>query len=129
MSQDVVRKTLATKVKKMLRYAKNAYIFITAMSYQIDARHMVFRFGGKNLLWKKLVLSGVLVQPRTISTWIRRRKIPLEKFAALVALAHREGWVLRLEDVCHKLKRELEQNDTEKNAGGDSQTANKNLRP
>jgi hypothetical protein len=128
MAQHVARKQLATKGKKMLRYAKNAYIFIPAMSYQIDARHMVFRFGGKNLLWKKLVLSGVLVQPRTISTWIRRRKIPLEKFAALVALAHREGWVLRLEDVCHKLKRELE-NEPEKNAGGDSQTAVKNLRP
>jgi hypothetical protein len=89
---------------------------------------MVFRFGGKNLLWKKLVLAGVLVQPRTISTWVRRRKIPLDKFAALVALAHNEGWSLRLEDVCHKLKRELE-NEPKKNEGRDSQTANQNLRP
>jgi hypothetical protein len=99
---------------------------IGAMSYTINGRRVVNSFGGVKNLWKKLLFHGVLVQPRTLAKWIEKGKIPLDKFCALVSIAHKEGWSLRLEDMCPRLKTELQQNDTETNTLRDIEAERQN---
>ncbi len=64
----------------------------------IDVRKVIKRFGGRTILWKKIIASGDECHIRTIDKWIENDSIPTVRLMQLKTLADKDGFKFKIDD-------------------------------